>query len=183
MFGTYTTGANGAVNAKENRMLRRTVATAGSGGKRLLHPGLWRKVHVDPLPFSELKMLSRELYPSLPEAIINAALQVFRRLDRSGRIDLDSSDDIDVDDESPKINQDTTSMQNFGGGSGRHSSVRDLVKLLGRISSSVHFEPGVTFCTESQRILCMAESFDVFAGWNPCEKRRRDFITCIPAPS
>ena len=79
--------------------------------------------------------------------------------------------------------QEERNLAPFIGSSGRHSSVRDLVKLLGRISSTVRFEPGVTYCTESQRILCMAECYDVFIGWNPCSKQRRTFAMDILAPA
>ena len=57
------------------------------------------------------------------------------------------------------------------------------MKVLGRISKTANFEPGVTYCTESQRILCMAECYDVFIGWNPSRDERRDFAAQILAGS
>lgn len=195
MFGTCTTASlNDSLgeSGSEGQRKRRSVLTAGSGGKRVLHPGLWRKVHVEPLPYSELIMLSRELYPSLPTAVSFAVMKVFRLLDKSGRTDLNSQlhSAINNGDEHEHLNEIEEGKGNVEegdekvltfGSSGRHASVRDLVKLLGRISKTVSFEPGVTYCTESQRILCMAECFDVFIGWNPCREERRDFATRILA--
>ena len=185
MFGTCTTSSFGDVSHQGKRRLRKGVSSAGSGGKRLIHPGLWRKVHVDPLPYSELQIVSRGLFPSLPEAVSDAALNVLRKLDKSGRSE-DSTGNID-----DTAGNDGEEKKEPGGGFtsrtpllgiGRHSSVRDLVKLLARISSTVHFEPGATFCTESQRILCMAESFDIFASWSPRRHLRSYFVTQILAP-
>ncbi len=186
MFGTCTTATSGVSSQNGKRRLQKGVTSAGSGGKRLLHPGLWRKVHVDPLPYSELLTVSRDLFPSLPQAVSDAALNVLRRIDKSGR-----SEDLSQDDNDGSTENDTEEKKEGSGafqrripllGNGRHSSVRDLVKLLSRISTTVHFEPGATFCTESQRILCMAESFDIFAGWCPCRHLRKDFVTMILAP-
>ena len=188
MFGTCTTATLGvgASSQNGNRRLRKGVTSAGSGGKRLIHPGLWRKVHVDPLPYSELQTVSRDLFPSLPLAVSDAALNVLRKIDKSGRMEDSSGDNDDgqnMDDAEEK--KEASGAFNHRSpllGNGRHPSVRDLVKLLSRISSTVHFEPGQTFCTESQRILCMAESFDIFAGWCPCRHLRKDFVTMILAP-
>ena len=183
MFGTCTTGTMGTGHNGKRR-LRKGVTSAGSGGKRLIHPGLWRKVHVDPLPYSELQIVSRDLFPNLPQAVSEAALNVLRKLDQSGRTEEvtedGGSDNMDIEEKKEPSGA-------FGNrssllGNGRHSSVRDLVKLLARISSTVHFEPGATFCTESQRILCMAESFDIFAGWCPCRHLRKDFVAMVLAP-
>uniref|UniRef100_A0A7S3VEM6 Midasin n=1 Tax=Chaetoceros debilis TaxID=122233 RepID=A0A7S3VEM6_9STRA len=179
MFGTCTTGKIGTFGNDDNRRLRKCVISAGSGGKKLLHPGLWSKVHVDPLPYSELQVVSRDLFPSLPVAISEAALNVLRQLDKSGRVEnIVASKDA----EEKKELTDTFNSRTPILGNGRHSSVRDLVKLLYRISCIVHFEPGATFCTESQRILCMAESFDIFASWCPCRFLRKDFVSLILAP-
>jgi hypothetical protein len=132
-----------------------------------------------------LQIVSRGLFPSLPEAVSDAALNVLRKLDKSGRSE-DSTGNID-----DTAGNDGEEKKEPGGGFtsrtpllgiGRHSSVRDLVKLLARISSTVHFEPGATFCTESQRILCMAESFDIFASWSPRRHLRSYFVTQILAP-
>ena len=185
MFGTCTTSSFGDLSHQGKRRLRKGVSSAGSGGKRLIHPGLWRKVHVDPLPYSELQIVSRGLFPSLPEAVSDAALNVLRKLDKSGRSE-DSTSNIDDtasnDGEEKKEPSGAFTSRTPMLGNGRHSSVRDLVKLLARISSTVHFEPGATFCTESQRILCMAESFDIFASWSPHRHLRSYFVTEILAP-
>ena len=188
IFGTCTVSySNHGKEILDGNAVRKSVTTAGSGGKGLLHPGLWRKIHVDPLSYTELTMLSSQLYPSLPNAVCSAVLRVFRMLDRSGRSTIDSEYDpsiilssSDGAELKPKVN---TNQVPFIGSNGRHSSVRDLVKLLGRISSTVRFEPGVTYCTESQRILCMAECYDVFVGWNPIATQRREFVVNSLAPA
>jgi len=184
MFGTCTTSSLGDFTPQGNRRLRKGVTSAGSGGKRLIHPGLWRKVHVDPLPYSELQMVSRGLFPSLPVAVSDAALNVLRKLDKSGRSETTNmeEDGNETDEEEKKESGGGFTRRTPMLGNGRHSSVRDLVKLLSRISSTVHFEPGATFCTESQRILSMAESFDIFAGWCPHGHFRKEFVTEILAP-
>jgi midasin (ATPase involved in ribosome maturation) len=171
LFGTCTTNIDSNASRDSNRRLRMTAATAGSGGKRILHPGLWRKVHVDPLPYSEIQQVSKELFPNIPEMVSEAALNVLRILDNSGRVDInDGNGNTDHERRVPIL------------GRGRHSSVRDLVKVLRRISCAIHFEPGVSFCTESQKILCMAETYDIFAGWCPCRNMRNEFVTSYLAP-
>ena len=171
LFGTCTTNIDSNAGRDSNRRLRMTAAAAGSGGKRILHPGLWRKVHVDPLPYSEIQQVSRELFPNIPEMVSEAALNVLRIVDSSGRLDIyDENGNTDHDRRIPIL------------GRGRHSSVRDLMKVLRRISSSIHFEPGVSFSTESQKILCMAEAYDIFAGWCPCMNMRNEFVTSSLAP-
>ena len=185
MFGTCTTASSVGTTHQRDRRLRKGVSSSGGGGKRLIHPGLWRKVHVDPLPYSELQTVSRDLFPNLPKAVSDAALSILRKIDKSGR-----TEDLAEDNEIKNLNAEEK-KEAMGGsnkhtppilGNGRHSSVRDLVKLLSRISSTIHFEPGATFCTESQRILCMAESFDIFAGWCPSRHLRKAFASCILAP-
>ncbi len=192
MFGTCTTSSstydddrNNNYDRNNGSKIRKSVIAAGGGGKRLLHPGLWRKVHVDPLPYSELTMLSRKLYPSLPNAVCSAILKVFKMLDRSGRSETNPMYESEII-ESQNEEEKKKSMDQiipFMGNSGRHSSVRDLVKLLRRIASTIRFEPGVIYCTESQRILCMAECYDVFIGWNPCKVQRKNFAIYILAPA
>jgi len=171
LFGTCTTTVDSNASRGNKRRFRMATATAGSGGKKILHPGLWRKVHVDPLPYSEIQEVSKELFPGIPEVISEAALNVLRTLDKSGRADINEVDGKTDHDRRIRL---------LGGG--RHSAVRDLVKVLKRISSAIHFEPGVTFCTESQKILCMAETYDIFAGWCPCRTMRNEFITSYLAP-
>jgi energy-coupling factor transporter ATP-binding protein EcfA2 len=183
LFGTCTTSsflnAEKHLRDKSCRRLRHNLASTGSIGKKLLHPGLWRKVHVEPLPYSELQIVSKEMFPRLPQVVSDAALNVFRQLDKSGRLQDNSvteTDDVDT-----THHQSTVLNGHPTLGNGRTCSVRDLMKLLARISSTVHFEPGANFCTESQRILCMAECYDIFVGWCPCRNLRRDFITDVLA--
>ena len=179
IFGTYTTEQSSIVNHSEPRECsdrRQAVGGTGSGAKRIVNPELWRKVHIDPLPFNELNVVSIKLFPSVPAFVSNAALNVFRILDKSGR----AEDVINEDSNISSLNLLSKYSYSFQG-SGRHASVRDYIKLLSRISSSVHFEPGATFATESQRIICMAETTDVFVGWNPDANQRALFITSIAA--
>lgn len=204
IFGTCTTSISSTFNSTtendcdsiELRNLRKCVYTAGSGGKRLLHPDLWRKVHVDPLPYAELKQVSNELFRTLPNSILDRAINIFRQLDQSDRAEeaLDSSkegktnlkkNDVDMDiilenkhvssDENPTIASFTYS--------GRHVSVRDLMKLLSRISSTIRFEPTISFTTESQRTFCLAETVDIFAAASMKPNQRRDFVKIIAAPA
>jgi AAA ATPase containing von Willebrand factor type A (vWA) domain len=185
LFGTCTTSSfltaeKQLKNSNNFRRLRHSLASVGSSGKKLLHPGLWRKVHVEPLPYSELQIVSKEMFPQLPQVVSDAALNVFRQLDKSGR--LQDNDETNV--ELGLAHHQPTVMNGHPIlGNGRSCSVRDLMKLLARISSTVHFEPGATFCTESQRLLCIAESYDIFAGWCPSRNLRRDFTTHVLAPT
>jgi midasin (ATPase involved in ribosome maturation) len=45
------------------------------------------------------------------------------------------------------------------------------------------FEPGSEYATESQRLMCLAETVDVFAMSCPFPDKRRDFICQIAAPT
>eukprot|EP00957_Ditylum_brightwellii_P172015 13095809-Ditylum_brightwellii.AAC.1 len=90
IFGTCTTtatpanslsGGGGGNGKKKKKKLRGTVNNAGSGGRKVLHPSLWRKLHVDLLPYSELRDIEHKLYPSLPFVILDAALFTMRLLD------------------------------------------------------------------------------------------------------
>jgi midasin len=199
MFGTCTVDSgfsnvhDGASTMKE-RHLRRGVTTAGSGGKRLLHPGLWRKVHVEPLPYSEVTLVCKKLYPSLPNVIHVAALTLYKSFDKSGRKEQtksmvdnettqsDCKASLSHQDRDKNSDQIIKTMLHRLGNS-RDASVRDLIKLLSRISSNVYFEPGVAFCTESQRTNCMAEAIDVFTGWHPCFQLKRDLVRYLIAPA
>jgi midasin (ATPase involved in ribosome maturation) len=153
--------------------------SVGVGGKRILQPSLWRKVHVDPLPFAELKMVGRQLHPDLPHSVADAVLGVLRKLDKSGRND-DSSDDME--DLPNNQSERTNNHDNILGHGARHASVREYIKLLSRISAALDFEPGSEYATESQRLICLAETVDVFAMACPFVERRRDFIGQVAAP-
>lgn len=141
----------------------------GRGG-RLLQYEIWRKVNFISLQHSELRSIGRELHPGLPDTILDSALKVFVRLDNTQDSNINSeSHDALVESENPTVFEQM----------GRNASVREFIKLLDRISTNVHFEPGVTYATESQRTLCLAETVDVFAGWNPSHQQRRDFVINI----
>jgi len=167
LFGTCLTHVN-----SDGRQTRRL----GAGGKRILQPNLWRKVHVNPLPFAELQEVGQQMHPDLPKSVAEAVLNVLRRLDNSGR-----------DDEGGNTNNDQTRNSGhmkegiFGHGA-RSASVREYIKLLSRIASALHFEPGSEYVTESQRLDCLAETVDIFAMSCPNIERRRDFISQIAAP-
>ena len=191
LFGTCvtsvdTTSSNGA-NKKggNNNARRKSVAAIGAGGKRILHPHLWRKVHVDPLPFTELREVGRLLHPGLPYPVADAVLDILRKLDKSGRGDDDNdvnneNDDNTSDEEQHKM---TVIDKDILGHGARHASVREYIKLLSRISSALNFEPGSEYATESQRLICLAETVDIFAMSCPSLEKRRDFICQIAAPT
>jgi hypothetical protein len=181
LFGTCGTSASSLNDSNVHNARRRSVLTAGSNGKRVLHPNLWRKVHVDPLPFSELQSVGRQLHPDLPYSVADAVLDVLRKLDRSGRHDAMKPDDVTVSAEQEQTNIDKN-LKNILGHGARHVSVRDYIKLLSRISAALNFEPGTEYATESQRLVCLAETVDVFAMSCPHVEKRRDFICQIAAP-
>ena len=182
LFGTCVTNVNNSSatsssSSKEKNVTRRkSVVSGGAGGKRILHPNLWRKVHVDPLPFTELRDVGRLLHPDLPVSVADAVLDVLRKLDKSGRHDelCESTNEEDSGDKSDK--------DILGHGS-RHASVREYIKLLSRISSAIRFEPGSEYATESQRLICLAETADVFAMSCPNIDKRRNFLCQIGAPT
>jgi midasin (ATPase involved in ribosome maturation) len=167
LFGTCLTHIN-----SDGRPTRRL----GAGGKRILQPNLWRKVHVNPLPFAELQEVGRKMHPDLPQAVADAVLNVLRRLDNSGR-----DDEIENKDNEQTRKAGHTKESIFGHGA-RSASVREYIKLLSRIASALHFEPGSEYVTESQRLDCLAETVDIFAMSCPNIDRRRDFISQIAAP-
>lgn len=163
LFGTMTTSSDSSLR-------RRTFR--GTSGKRLLHPSLWTKVDVEPLPFTELKEIASGLYPSIPDSIVDAALAVFRASDESGRAYEGGEDGVEP--------HGSTGSSNLL--IGRPPSVRDLFKVLSRIAHGIVFERNVAFATESQRTLSLAETVDIFVA--PCPDRdvRREFIRSIAAP-
>ena len=131
---------------------------AGIDNRKVFHEHLWMKVDAKPLPFVELKAIALGAYSGLPEFIVNSILQIFRNLDRSGRDDGDYEDD--------KRPQEPTSSFIDEVKFERPSSVRDLFKVMSRISRSIIFEKQSTYATENQRLLCLAETTDVFARHN-----------------
>lgn len=185
LFGTCVTAANTSIDNKSSTPVnsrRKSVITAGSNGKRVLHPNLWRKVHVDPLPFSELQSLGRKLHPDLPYSIADAVLEILRKLDRSGRNDEVTNDEDPGSSAEPYQNNLDHTLKGIFGHGARHVSVRDYIKLLSRISNALDFEPGTEYATESQRLICLAETVDVFAMSCPHIEKRRDFICQVAAP-
>jgi len=180
LFGTCVTNVS-TTTKKSSR--RKASLSVGAGGKRILHPNLWRKVHVDPLPFTELRDVGRLLHPDLPYSVADAVLDVLRKLDKSGRGDDQIDDD---DDESCTVDNSNDSIKvdkDILGHGARHASVREYIKLLSRISSAIQFEPGSEYATESQRLICLAETVDVFAMSCPSFEKRRDFICQLGAPA
>lgn len=172
LFATYTTDVKMKSDGVTSQRLR------GGGGKRILNASLWRKVHVDPLPFSELYEVGRKLHPSLPCSISDAVLDVLKKIDLSGRgSGLDES--LQVEDATVP----TTGQSNIFGHGTRCPSVREFIKLLNRISSSIRFEPGSDYTTENQRLICLAETVDLFAMSCPSIERRREFISQVAAPT
>lgn len=192
LFGTCTTSldtlSSGGGPGKQSR--RSAKGGGGAGGRRILHPDLWRRVHVDPIPFSELQDISCELFPNLPSSILESSLHVLRLLDRSGRTESaghtsDAAGIYDNDEGNEYVMDDQgDNVEPFRITPGsRPSSVRDYMKLLSRISDNIKFEPNIQFATESQRTLCLAETIDVFAASFPSAAQRREFVTRIAAPT
>lgn len=187
LFGTCVTSAGvlRSSGANSHNARRKSVASVGAGGKRVLHPHLWRKVHVDPLPFSELREVGRRLHPSIPHSISDAALDVLRKLDGSGRGEVFATRTAknQTNNESDSNQKSTTAeVRDILGHGARHASVREYSKLLSRIAAALDFEPGSDYATESQRLICLAETVDVFAMSCPCFQRRRNFICQVAAP-
>ena len=174
IFGTCTQ-PHDATRAKMHTL---RMSTYGTGGKRVLHPNLWTKVHVNPLPFHELKEIAQSLHPSVPSMIVQSALNVFQSLDQSGR---EIGPSLAIDDKGDPL--DTTLMPTLDAfRTGRNVSVRDFLKLLSRIAHTVTFERNITYATETQRTLCLAETVDIFAACCPDREQRREFISKIAAP-
>lgn len=174
IFGTCTTTTH-----QHNQRQSLRISGNRGGGKRILSPSLWGKVHVKPLPFSELKQVASSLFSSLPESVIDAALALLQTLDRSGREEPASNNGSD-DDESHSNNPDIREIRFWTGG--RNPSVRDFFKLLTRISHGVAFESKMTYTTEAQRTICLAESVDIFVGSCPDRDGKLGFINAVAAP-
>lgn len=174
LFGTCSTNPNdqlGRDSTDEMKPLR-------LAGKKLLNPSLWRKVHVQPLAFSELKQIGESLHPTLPSVVTEAALNILKVLDESGRADFSDTENVDrLPNDEAMV---TTSSYQLT--PGRHASVRDFLKLLSRICHTVVFEHNVNYATEAQRTLCLAETVDVFAASCPSLDQKKAFITKVAAP-
>lgn len=180
LFGTCTTASSTQRHLQNRDSLR--IGSHRGGGKRILHPSLWRNVHVEPLPFSELKEIAASLYPNIPEIVSESSLSLLQALDSSGRAQTSRSETVDHDSNTEEDMPTETAVVSGSWAGGRNASVRDFFKLLSRISNGVCFERNVTYVTEAQRTLCLAESIDIFAGSCPDRARRQDFISKIAAP-
>lgn len=149
------------------------------GGKRLLHPALWTKVQIDPLPHAELEEIAIGLYARIPPTIIESTFSVFCMLNPTGRQkNLDPTTLVDRDNSVVDISNNSDNKLFLG----RDPSVRDLFKVLSRISNSICFEQHARYATESQRTLCLAEVVDVFAAACPSLDARREFVAKIASP-
>jgi MoxR-like ATPase len=176
MFATCTTKKSGNENKASQRFGARTGA-----GRRILSPSLWRKVHIEPLPFAELKEVAVALYPHIPLSIIEVALAMMKTLDRSGRTAID--DEADESTARREIGPviDSRSLSLYTGG--RCPSVRDFFKLLSRISNGICFERNATYATEAQRMICLTECVEILVGSCADVVTRHDFVTRIAAPA
>lgn len=173
------------------------------GPNRLLVSGLWRRVHVDSLPYHELGDIIANRFPLLPPCITESCLNTFRAFDRisthSGQHHpRQSANEVSND----SLTQDLTSNEdsrlaeiienflvearkitncihiNF-----RTVSIRDLMKLCQRIAAgNLFLEPTTTYVPESQRTLCLAEAVDVFVSSAACRQTRVACVTKICAP-
>jgi midasin len=180
IFATCATNAVAlsSVQGKERRTLR--LRNHRGGGKQILNPSYWRTIHVKPLPFSELKDIALALFPDIPDSIIDSSISLLQSLDRSGRTHtLDNTKEKSYSDFSTS-NEARMALMWTGG---RIPSVRDLFKLLFRISNGICFEKNSSYITEAQRTLCMAESVDVFVGSCPDQQVKEEFIGLIAAPA
>lgn len=176
IFATCTT----AKSENENRSSQRFGARRGAG-RRILSPTLWSKVHVQPLPFSELKEVAVALFSQIPPSVIDVALATMKCLDRSGRSamasirnDLSSNNEV-------RSQMDANLLSLYTGG--RSPSVRDFFKILSRISHGVCFERNVTYATEAQRMICLTESVEILVGSCPELERKQDFVARVAAPA
>ena len=179
IFGTCTTSRLSPEQSSSGCL---RIGSHRGSGKKILNPSLWRKVHVEPLPFEELKEISQSLYQNIPEHVIDTALQLQKQLDSSGRItNTIDGQDTEVDGQAGGDEPlGTTGVRSHW--TGRSPSVRDFFKVLSRIQNSVSFERNTTYSTEAQRTLCLAECIDIFAGSCPDRSQRREFIANIAAP-
>ncbi|KAL7560158.1 hypothetical protein ACA910_013168 [Epithemia clementina (nom. ined.)] len=143
--------------------------------RKVFHEHLWMKVEAKPLPMTELKDIAQNTHPVLPEFVVDATLNIFRELDNSGR---------DFNSLPPPKGENTYATAQLSKFllNGRSPSVRDLFKVMSRISKSVVIESRSSFLTEQQRLMCLAETFDAFAAACPESETRREFVRSCAAP-
>jgi len=181
IFATCTTNFSSSSNQGQDRHSLR-IGNHRGGGKQILNPSYWRNVHVKPMPYSELKEIAISLYPDVPMSVTDSAMTLLQTLDRSGReYNVESNEDDHEDNDTNGIKTNAARLRNLWIG-GRIPSVRDLFKLLSRISNGICFERDVLYTTEAQRTLCMAESIDIFMGSCSDEQIKDEFIGLVAAP-
>ena len=191
LFGTCSV-KNTAKNAdSDNRYENRIY-----GINQLLLSGLWRKVHVDSLPYHELGDIVTSRFPFLPKCIMDACLTTFRVIHMissysegqqrcSSGINNTKSSAIDepLCSSASDVLRCAEIMENFMLEATNISalrvslktvSIRDFMKLCRRIASSnMFFEPDATFVTEAA---------DVFVSSAACRQARLLCIAKICAP-
>jgi len=181
IFATCTTNFSSSLSQGQERHSLRIGSHRG-GGKQILNPCYWRNVHVKPMPFSELKEVAISLFPDVPLSVIDSAMALLQTLDRSGRecnmecMEKDSEENV-----TDEIQSNAARVRNLWVG-GRIPSVRDLFKLLSRISNGICFEKDALYTTEAQRTLCMAESVDIFLGSCSDQRIKDEFVGSVAAP-
>jgi MoxR-like ATPase len=177
IFATCTTTESStSMKGQERHSLR--IGNHRGGGRHILNPTYWRNVHVKPMTYSEVKEVATSLYSNVPISVVDSAMTLLKVLDSSGRhCRLDPAED----DKEDEVEEKTTGMQNSWVGA-RIPSVRDLFKLLSRISNGICFEQDTLYTTEAQRTLCMAESADIFIGSCPQQQVKDEFIGSLAAP-
>ena len=178
IFATCTT--NASIGGRDRHSLR--IGNHRGGGKQILNPSYWRNVHVKPMPYSELKEVAVSLYPDVPISVVESAMTLLQALDRSGREHtVNEKDDNSEGDNANDVEKNAARVTKIWTG-GRIPSVRDLFKLLSRISNGMCFEKNTLYITEAQRTLCMAESVDIFMASCPNQQVREEFIGLVAAP-
>lgn len=186
IFATCTTALSGPNPRKQHGgggtgSLR--FGNKRGGGRHILNPSYWRKVHVQPLPYSELQEVASFLHPNIPDSVIGSALALLKSLDQSGRSHSSIVNPKSVDQETPDGTSIGFARVALRWTGGRAPSVRDFFKLLSRISNGVCYEKNAVYTTEAQRTLCLAESVDVFVGSCPDVQSKMEFVTTIAAPT
>ena len=193
LFGTYSTTITPQKQNSGRRGRSHRIPANRGGGKRVFNPTLWTKVHVKPLPYSELKQIALSIHSTLPSSVVEAAVMLFQSADHiSGReasIDGDDSQPYDEKQQPRSGNsldeeEEEEELQKFKvsiSSGGRNPSVRDFFKLLSRVSNSASFEHNATYTTEFQRTLCMAECVDIFVGACPDRQIKLNFIRQVAA--
>lgn len=121
-----------------------TMSKTTGQAQRILSPTLWQNIEFREFRVEELKEISMGLHPAVPGFIVDAVINIFVGLTSESRSRY-----------------------------GRNASIRDLFKLLARISKTCEFSKS-SYATEHMRTLCFAETYDVFAGACPDTFVRRE---------